>query len=223
MSKSPQPPSTTTKSNDPGKHREVPKGFYWKRFIARWSRWLHIYVSMLSFAIVFFFAVTGLTLNHAEKFGNEVHSTQSKGSLDVKWVKTPDTSSISKQQIIDFLKKQHHLKGALSDFRIDDAQIGVSFKGPGYAADIFIDRETGKYDLAETNAGFVGVLNDLHKGRDAGPIWSVVIDVSAILMTLISLTGMILLLYLKRKRLSGLLLAAMGIIIAWIIYSLCVK
>jgi hypothetical protein len=28
------------------------------------SRWLHIYLSMASFGILFFFAVTGLTLNH---------------------------------------------------------------------------------------------------------------------------------------------------------------
>ena len=35
--------------------------------------------------------------------------------------------------------------------------------------------------------GFVGVINDLHKGRDTGKVWSVVIDVAAILMSLVSL------------------------------------
>ena len=35
-----------------------------KRRLAKYSRWLHIYVSMTSFVIVFFFAVTGWTLNH---------------------------------------------------------------------------------------------------------------------------------------------------------------
>ena len=28
------------------------------------------------------------------------------------------------------------------------------------------------------------MINDLHKGRDTGPVWSVLIDVSAVLMTL---------------------------------------
>jgi len=178
---------------------------------------------MFSFAIIFFFAVTGLTLNHAEKFGNEVQTVQGKGKLNVKWVNTRDTLSVAKLEIVEWLRKEHKLKGALSDFRIDDAQCGVSFKGPGYAADIFINRSTGEYDISQTSAGFVGVLNDLHKGRDAGPVWSVIIDVSAILMTLVSLTGMVLLLYLKKKRVSGLLLAAMGLMIAYIIYSMWVK
>jgi len=37
----------------------------------------------------------------------------------------------------------------------------------------------------------------LHKGRDSGPIWSVLLDVSAILLTLIAVTGLALLFYLK--------------------------
>ena len=41
-------------------------------------RWLHIYLSMASFAIVFFFAVTGLTLNHADKFAGRVRTVQKK-------------------------------------------------------------------------------------------------------------------------------------------------
>ncbi len=178
---------------------------------------------MFSFVIVFFFAVTGLTLNHAEKFGNEVKTVQGKGKLNVNLVNAHDTALIAKKEIIEYLRSKHKLKGALSDFRIDDAQCDISFKGPGYAADIFINRATGEYDISQTNAGFVGVLNDLHKGRDAGPVWSLIIDISAVLMTLISLTGIILLLYLKRKRLTGLILAALGLMIAYIIYVLWVR
>ncbi len=52
------------------------------------SRWLHIYVSMVSFAIVLFFAVTGLTLNHADKFAYQQRTQQVKGKLNTQWVKT---------------------------------------------------------------------------------------------------------------------------------------
>lgn len=187
------------------------------------ARWLHIYLSMLSFALIFFFAVTGLTLNHADKFGDQVHTHQEKGQLDVRWVKTTDTLKIAKLEIVEYLRSKHGIKAALSDFRIDDAQIGVSFKGPGFAADAFIDRATGSYDLTRTSAGFVGLINDLHKGRDTGKIWSVVIDIAAILMTLVSLTGMILLLYIKRRRLSGLVLAALGLLVAYIVYKIWVN
>ena len=197
--------------------------FAWKRRLAMLSRWLHIYFSMISFAIVFFFAVTGLTLNHAEKFNDQLKSTQEKGKLQLNWVNAKDTLRIAKLEIVEWLRKQHNIKAALTDFRIDDSQIAVSFKGPGYAADAFINRETGGYDLTKTSAGFVGIINDLHKGRDTGSGWSVFIDVSAILLTLVSLSGMLLLLFIKRKRVSGLIVAALGLLIAYLVYIIWVK
>ena len=186
-------------------------------------RWLHIYLSMISFAIIFFFAVTGLTLNHADRFAGEQHTTQEKGHLDPVWTRSPDTLHIDKLAIVEYLRRTHGIKAALSDFRIDDSQLGISFKGPGYAADAFVDRTSGDYDLTKTSAGFVGLINDLHKGRDTGAGWNVFIDVCAILLALVSLTGMVLLLFLKRRRLSGLLIAALGVLLAWLVYKIWIK
>ena len=225
MSKSQQRPLITEKKpiaiNQPDNRRL--EYFVWKRRVARLTRWLHIYLSMISFTIVFFFAVTGLTLNHADKFGDQLHSVQEKGQLDLNWVKTPDTAKIAKLEIVEWLRKKNGIKAALSDFRIDDSQVAVSFKGPGYSSDAFINRATGEYDVTKTSAGFVGIINDLHKGRDTGPVWSVVIDISAILMTLVSLTGMLLLLFIKRKRISGLIVAALGLVLAYLIYTIWIK
>ena len=199
------------------------RDFAWKRKTAMLVRWLHIYLSMLSFAIVFFFAVTGLTLNHADKFGDQLTSVREKGRLDSGWVNAKDTAQVAKLRIVEYLRDAHHIHAALSDFRIDDDQIGVSFKGPGYEADAFITRPTGKYELTETSAGFVGLINDLHKGRDTGHGWSVFIDVSAILLTLVSLTGLMLILFLKRRRTAGLIVASFGLIVAWLIYRIWIK
>lgn len=191
-----------------------------KRRLAALLRWLHIYLSMLSFALVFFFAVTGLTLNHADKFGDQTQTQEVKGTLDVRWVKTPDTLKIARLEIVEFIRNKYGIRAALSDFRIDDSQIGVSFKGPGFAADAFINRENGEYELTKTSAGFVGLINDLHKGRDTGRAWSMVIDISAGLLTLVSLTGMLLLLFLKKRRFSGLLVAALGLLVAYVVYKI---
>src|SRR5580700_5213321 len=96
------------------------RDFAWKRKTAMLVRWLHIYLSMLSFAIVFFFAVTGLTLNHADKFGDQLTSTREKGRLDSSWVNAKDTVQIAKLHIVEYLRDTHHIHAALSDFRIDD-------------------------------------------------------------------------------------------------------
>ncbi|MEQ1799945.1 MAG: PepSY-associated TM helix domain-containing protein [Lacibacter sp.] len=219
MLKSQESPSTTEKNNSGKSKRQI----VWERNIAQLSRWLHIYVSMISFAIVFFFAVTGLTLNHPDFFAGEMKSSNEKGKLDLNWVNNTDTAKIAKLEIVEHLRKTLGIKAALAEFRIDDAQCSLSFKGPGYAADAFIDRTSGDYEVALMQAGFVGVMNDLHKGRDSGSGWSVLIDVSAILMTLVSLTGIILIFYIKRKRVSGLVIAAIGLILAWLVWAIWVK
>ena len=202
---------------------QIKNGFAWKRKMAMLMRWLHIYLSMISFVIVLFFAITGLTLNHADKFVTKLHTTQVKGKLTVSWVNNPDTLKIAKLEIVEYLRKNNNIKAALSDFRIDDSQIGISFKGPGYSADAFIDRETGAYELTKNSAGLVGIINDLHKGRDTGSAWSVFIDICAILLTLVSITGLLLLLFLKKRRASGLIVAVFGLLLGCLVYLIWIK
>jgi len=214
----PAPKALTSKKKDAQK-----SGKNAKKDVAKLSRWLHIYLSMVSFAIVLFFAVTGLTLNHPSWFGGDKQVEQkAKGTLNVKWVNNPDTNKIAKLEIVELMRNKHHVKGAVSEFRIDDSEVTVSFKGPAYSADAFIDREKGSYELSEIKMGIVAVMNDLHKGRDSGAGWSWVIDISAIFLTLVSLTGLILMLFLKKKRVAGLVTAIIGLALCYLIYILLV-
>jgi hypothetical protein len=207
--KSPTEPSEAA----PAARRNKPTTPAWKRQTAILARWLHIYLSMVSFGILLFFAVTGLTLNHAEFFNDQVRTTQVKGKVDLKWIKDSD-----KLQIVEHLRNVDHVKSALTDFRVDDSQLSVSFKGPGYTADAFIDRATGTYDLTITRMGIVAVLNDLHKGRDSGDAWSKIIDISAGLMTLVSLTGLVLIFFLQKRRMAGLVAVGIGAVLCLIVY-----
>ena len=187
---------------------------FWKRQAMILSRWLHIYLSMASFGILFFFAITGLTLNHADWFAKQQHTVQIRGSMDKKYL----GKDVGRLEIVEQLRSAHGIHGAVKDFRVEDTDCSVSFKGPGYAADVLIDRATGRYELTETRMGFFAVLNDLHKGRDSGDTWAVIIDISAVLMTLVSLTGLLLIFFLQKKRLSGLLVAAAGMVLCYLAY-----
>jgi len=121
---------------------------------------------------------------------------------------------VKKLEIVEHLRKSHGIRGALAEFRVDERECMVSFKGPGYSADAFIDRETLKYKLTETSHGLIAVINDLHKGRDTGPGWSAVIDASAVFMTVVSLTGLVLLFYLKLRRRPGMVVVLVGAVVA---------
>ncbi|MFN0122570.1 MAG: PepSY-associated TM helix domain-containing protein [Blastocatellia bacterium] len=196
-------------------------GASFKQRFAAVSRWLHIYLSMVSFAVLFFFAVTGLTLNHTEWFGDTETTARQKGTMNTAWLAAGNQDGgVAKLEIVEQLRRAHQVRGALADFRIEETECAVSFKGPGYSADALINRETGASELTETRRGFFAVINDLHKGRDTGRVWSLVIDVSAALMTFVSLTGMALIFFIKRRRLSGLLAALVGAVLSLALYLL---
>jgi hypothetical protein len=200
---------------------------------AKIVRWLHIYLSMFGLAAVLFFSATGVTLNHPDWFfGEAQRSVQSEGRIDPKLLhfETPPATrsevapdpahQVSKLEVVEALRRVHDIRGALAEFKVDEAECVVTFKGPGYAADAFIDRETGRYTLTQSFHGVIAVLNDLHKGRDTGLIWSVLIDASAILLTCISLTGLLLLFYLKLRRKPGLVVALAGCLVLLILFLL---
>ena len=56
-------------------------------------------------------------------------------------------------------------------------------------------------------------MNDLHKGRDTGSAWALVIDISAVLMVLVSLTGFIMIFFITKRKSNGLMIAVLGTIL----------
>lgn len=181
-------------------------------------RWLHIYISMLSFGALVFFAFTGLTLNHPTWFGA---GEQSVKDLQGEFPAEEVGPKLDKLAIAESLRVRHSFRGTVSEFEVDEYECMVVFKGPGYSADVFIDRNSGAYSATETTTGTMAVLNDLHKGRDAGAAWAWVIDASAVVMLLMGVSGFGLLFYVKKRRVSGVATAFVGtvlILIAWVFF-----
>ena len=201
---------------------------------AKLVRWLHIYLSMFGLAAVLFFSATGITLNHPDWFfGEAQRSVRSEGKIDPGWLHldTPEAGAsaedsadlsrqVNKPDVVEFLRQTHGICGALAEFKVDESECVVTFKGPGYAAAAFIDRDSGRYALTQSFHGVIAVLNDLHKGRDTVLAWSILIDASAIVLTFISLTGLVLLFYLKLRRIPGLAVAIIGTIIVLALFLL---
>ena len=173
---------------------------------------------MASFSILLFFAVTGLTLNHQDTMVGQPRVARLSGRVAAETVAPAAGAGLDKARIVGQLLAAHPLKGHVSDFRVDDDTVAVSFKGPGYAADAFIDRRTATYDLTETRMGLVAIVNDLHKGRDTGGAWAQIIDVSAILMVLVSLTGLTLIFFLHKRLALGLWMLGIGTVACAAVY-----
>lgn len=173
----------------------------------RWSRSLHSWASMLSMLLVLFFAVTGLTANHPGWVGGPRTSTVA-GTLPAAAHAggTWDLLVVS-----EYVRSSEGVTGTITDHGIDGSQGRLGYQGPGYEAALFFDTGTGAYTLTTTSYGVVGVVNDLHKGRHTTPVWNAVIDISAVVLTLVALTGLTLQLLIERRRTTALVLLGVGV------------
>ena len=183
-------------------------------------RWLHIYSSLFGLVITLFFAVTGLTLNHPQWFDSGYEAVRDEsGVVDRDLIGLSD-SDLDKLQLVEHFRSAHQIHAPVRDIHSDEYQINIAFAGPGYTADIRIDRENLEYQFNEVRLGIIAVINDLHKGRDTGPFWSFVIDVSAVLLIFISLSGVLLLCWLKRRWRSGLITILAGTLLTMVAFYL---
>ena len=176
--------------------------------VYRLSLWLHLYASMLSLLVVLFFSATGITLNHTDwVFGNAESEHTYEGKLPDTW---KQNGQINWLQTAEALRATHRLKGRVSDTRSDDQEASITFRAPAYAADAIINLADGSYSLKVVAHGPVAVLNDLHRGRDAGRAWAWLIDLSGGFLLLVSLTGLVLALFLRKTRRAAVITALVG-------------
>jgi hypothetical protein len=169
-------------------------------------RWLHVYTSMASLLAVLFFAATGVTLNHPDWLAHET-TREVEGRLPSGW-KT--AAGVDWLVVAEHLRATQGVRGTVADRRADETEASLTFKAPGYSADCFVDMADGHYRLTVAYQGALGMLNDLHRGRDAGRPWAWLIDVVGAFLVLLSVTGLGLLWYLRKIRARALLTMAAG-------------
>lgn len=186
----------------------------WKLFVRKWTRTLHIYLSMLGLLVLVFFAATGFMLNHEDWFGfAEPHVESREGVVPAALLDQPD-----KLAIVELLRKDYGATGALDAFEIESDQLSVIFKSPGRRTQATITRPDGQAEVSIETHGFAGRLVELHRGVDAGPAWRRIIDAAAALFLIIGLTGLTLWMFVPKWRPIGLLAVAASIAICATVY-----
>ena len=172
------------------------------------TRWLHTYLSMISLLLVLFFGATGVTLNHPSwTFGMNGSQQTASGTLPAGFESNGTVDFLAVSQ---YLQEVEGVRGDASDYTADATQGSMSFKGPGYAADVFFDVDTGAYDITVDQQGLLAVMNDLHKGRDTVGAWNWTIDVAGGLLVAVAVSGLGLQFFLKRRRTRAYVVAGVG-------------
>lgn len=176
--------------------------------VQRWSRLLHSWASMVSLLAVLFFAVTGLTLNHQDwTFGQDPTVRTVSGTLPGAW---PAAGEVDLLAVSEYLRSEQGARGEITDHGVESTQGRISYQGPGSSDTATFDTATGAFSLTSTRHGLVAVANDLHMGRHASQAWRVGIDVVAVVLALVALTGLVLGLLVPRRRRTAVVLLVFG-------------
>ena len=182
------------------------------RDLQPWSRWIHVYTSMTALLVVLFFGATGITLNHPSwTFGDDLETSTYDGTLP--FPPSGVDGNVAFLSASEFARKTYGITGEVDSFEVVSGKATISYRDPGYSAELFFDVQTGTYNVTVEQQGWVAVLNDLHKGRNTGNGWRWVIDVSAGLLVVLSLTGLGLQLVLRKRRRSALITAGVGALV----------
>jgi uncharacterized protein len=187
------------------------------RLIAHWALLAHIYVSTAGFTLALLFGVTGLTLNHQDFGFSEPKTSMSEVSLDKADVQHADHAAIEQ-----LLRRKLGIRSPSTDYHDDPDQIEVTFASPGARTVVTVNRDDGSAHIEKESRGLLGKLGDLHKGFDAGNVWSGTIDVAAILLVVSSLTGIVTLVVLRARRRSGFAVCTLGVLTVVTIYAIWV-
>lgn len=196
-----------------------------KAFWARQLRQWHWISSAVCLVLMLMFAVTGITLNHADLLERPsepvVREVALPGALQDRLAK------LGPQAVVpDALAAEiRRLTGADVTARKADNQYGeivFDLAAPGQDRVLTVDLNAGTMTYEVTNRGPVALFNDLHKGRHAGAAWKLLIDLSAAFFVVFALTGFGLLWLHARARVSTWPLTALGILAPLVVFILLV-
>lgn len=184
----------------------------------RWMRWLHVYSSMIAFLVILFFGVTGLLLNHPTwVFGDEITTSTLEGTLPETVI--VDDGRIEFLAVSEYLRSEHGIGGEVNNFDQVGDEGSINYSGPGFGASVRFDVTTLTYRAELREEGFVNEMRDLHTGSDTGSVWDWAIDVAAVFLVFVAVTGLGIQLLMRKRRGSALAwLAAGSIVVVGVIW-----
>jgi len=185
------------------------------------SRWLHIYISCALFTLLLFFCVTGVTLNHANWTGSSSSHIETFNLPDDIIVKVNGEYQLTKIQ--KFLEQTTGLSSPRSiDVALDLGEITYDYPLPAGYAFITVFIEENEVEVEQSKGSLLALVNDLHKGRYSGKVWSWLIDISAMLIALFTLTGIVILFQNAKHRRKASFILFIGALTPVVIYLFAV-
>ena len=191
---------------------------FWLKQLHQWH-WISAAVSLIGLLL---FAVTGITLNHAAQIPAEPVTVEQAGTLPAPLLARlsafpAETTDPAPDAIARWASETFSVQIAGRPTETTPEELYIALAEPGGDGWLTIDRATGEALRERTTRGWVAYLNDLHKGRNTGPVWYWFIDVFAVACIVFAVTGFGLTWLHARQRPSTWPLLGLGLLIPVVI------
>ena len=204
-------PSVTATSALPGARRAV--------YLKQLHQW-HWISSAICLMAMLLFSFTGFTLNHAAQIEAKPEVTRLKATLpeplraqlEKYAAEHADAEVPLPSEIADWANASFpvDVRGKRAEWSEEDAY--VALPRPGGDAWLRIAAD-GAAEYESTSRGWISWLNDMHKGRNTGAVWSWFIDIFALACLVFCITGFLILKYHAANRPSTWPVIGFGIVL----------
>lgn len=163
---------------------------FWLKHLHQW----HWVSSALCLIGMLLFAITGITLNNARLVEAKPVTVTKEATLP-----TALRPALSAGQgavpaaIVDWFAAEMGVDVSAGVPEWSEDELYIALPRPGGDGWATIAREDGAVLHEVTDRGWVSYLNDLHKGRGTGTVWSWFLDVFAVACLIFCITGLFLL------------------------------
>ncbi len=159
-----------------------------KLFITKCIRNFHLFSSLIAAIFLLFFAFTGYLMNHSSEWGlDDIQETEHTLTL-------PDTlkKNHTKEAIVAWCHA-NGARGELAEFISENGTINVTCVNAGQNFEAEIDLDSGEVNILIQKNSFLESLAEIHRSPSAdGKSTSLFIDTMAVLMAIVSLSGIFL-------------------------------
>ena len=188
-------------------------------YLKQLHQW-HWISSAICLMAMLLFSFTGLTLNNASLIEAEPRVTRLKASmpeplraqLQAYASEHADAEVPLPSEIADWANANFPVeaRGKRAEWSEDDAYLALPRPGGDAWLRIAAD---GSAEYERTDRGWISWLNDMHKGRNTGPVWSWFIDIFSVACVVFCITGFLILKYHAAKRPSTWPIVGFGIVL----------
>lgn len=196
---------------------------FWLKTLHQWH-WISAALCLVGIVL---FSVTGITLNHAGQIEAKPRVVTQTAAVTAELLARLRPPMQAKRaplpaELAQWLAARWSVQAGDRAAEWSDEEIYLSLPRPGGDGWVSIDVGSGEATYEVTDRGWLAWLNDLHKGRNAGPLWGWFIDVFAVACLMFSLTGLFLLQLHARQRPTTWPMVALGVVIPLLIVILFV-